>query len=188
MSLLLPRSPVKSSIPLNCELNMIIEGKAHVLGDSVDTDGMIAGRYLALSDPKEIAKHIFEESDPSFVKRVRPGDILVAGRNFGAGSGREHAPLGLKALGIGCIVATSFARTFFRMAIDLGLQTVTCPDAVKIAQAGDLVRVDTATGAVQIGSHLFKTEPLPDFIRAIVDGGGLTPWVRAEIEKRQTHG
>jgi 3-isopropylmalate/(R)-2-methylmalate dehydratase small subunit len=167
---------------------MIIEGKVHVLGDSVDTDGMIAGRYLALSDPNEIAAHIFEESDPGFAKRIQLGDILVAGKNFGAGSGREHAPLGLKALGIGCIVATSFARTFFRMAIDLGLQTVTCPEAVKVAKAGDLACVDTTTGTVRIGSHQFETEPLPDSIRAIVDGGGLTPWVKAEIEKRQGHG
>lgn len=167
---------------------MIIEGKVHVLGDSVDTDGMIAGRYLSLSDPKEMAKHIFEESDPGFVKRIQPGDVLFAGKNFGNGSGREHAPLGLKALGVGCIVATSFARTFFRMAIDLGLQTVTCPEAVKVAKAGDIARIDTTTGTVQIGSHRFKTESLPGFVREIVDGGGLTPWVKAEIEKRRQQG
>ena len=167
---------------------MIFEGKVHVLGDGIDTDGMIAGRYLSLSDPKEMAKHIFEESDPGFVKRIQPGDILFAGKNFGHGSGREHAPLGLKALGIGCIVATSFARTFFRMAVDLGLQTVTCPEAVKVAKAGDLARIDTTTGTVQFGAHRFVTEPLPKFVREIVDGGGLTPWVRAEIEKRRQQG
>jgi 3-isopropylmalate/(R)-2-methylmalate dehydratase small subunit len=167
---------------------MILEGKVHVLGDSVDTDGMIAGRYLSLSDPKEMAKHIFEESDPGFVKRIQAGDVLFAGKNFGNGSGREHAPLGLKALGIGCIVATSFARTFFRMAIDLGLQTVTCPEAVKVAKAGDIARIDTTIGTVQIGSHRFETEPLPGFVREIVDGGGLTPWVKAEIEKRRQQG
>jgi 3-isopropylmalate/(R)-2-methylmalate dehydratase small subunit len=167
---------------------MIVEGKVHVLGDSVDTDGMIAGRYLSLSDAKEMAKHIFEESDPGFVKRIQPGDILFAGKNFGNGSGREHAPLGLKALGIGCIVATSFARTFFRMAVDLGLQTVTCPEAVKVAKAGDIARIDTTNGTVQIGSHRFETEPLPAFVREIVDGGGLTPWVKAEIENRRRQG
>jgi len=164
---------------------MIIEGKVHVLGDSVDTDGMIPGRYLSLSDPNEMAKHIFEEVDPGFVKRVKPSDILVAGKNFGFGSGREHAPLGLKALGIGCIVATSFARTFFRMAVDLGLQTVTCAEAVTVAKAGDLARVDTESGLVQIGEHRFQTEPLPDFIRQIVDGDGLVPWIRAEVERRR---
>jgi 3-isopropylmalate/(R)-2-methylmalate dehydratase small subunit len=164
---------------------MIVEGKVHVLGDGIDTDGMIAGRYLSLSDPYEMAKHIFEESDPGFVKRIQRGDVLVAGKNFGNGSGREHAPLGLKALGIGCIVATSFARTFFRMAIDLGLQTVTCPEAVTVAKTGDFARIDTTAGTVQIGSHRFETEPLPEFVREIVDGGGLTPWVKAEIERRQ---
>jgi|SRR6185369_7372846 len=164
---------------------MILEGKVHLLGDSVDTDGMIAGRYLSLSDPKEMAKHIFEESDPGFVKRIQPGDIIVAGKNFGHGSGREHAPLGLKALGISCIVATSFSRTFFRMAVDLGLQTVTCPEAFKVAKAGDLARVDTTTGTVQIGAHKFQTEPLPQFVREIVDGGGLTPWVKAELARRR---
>jgi len=164
---------------------MIIQGKVHVLGDSVDTDGMVAGRYLPLSDPKEIAKHIFEDVDPGFVMRVQPGDILVAGKNFGSGSGREHAPLGLIGLGIGCIIAASFSRTFFRMAIDLGLQTVTCPEAAAVAKSGELARVDTTTGVVQIGSRQFQSDPLPEFIRQIVDGGGLSPWVKAELEKRQ---
>jgi 3-isopropylmalate/(R)-2-methylmalate dehydratase small subunit len=163
---------------------MIIQGKVHVLGDSVDTDGMIPGRYLSLSDPREMAKHIFEEIDPGFVGRVKPGDIIVAGKNFGSGSGREHAPLGLRALGIGCIVATSLSRTFFRMAVDLGLPTVTCPGAVEVAEDGALAVVDTATGDVTIGAHRFKTEPLPDFIQQIVDGGGIVPWVRAEMERR----
>ena len=100
---------------------MIFEGTVHVLGDSIDTDVMIPGRYLSILDPAQIAEHIFEEVDPGFVQRVKPGDILVAGTNFGAGSGREQAPLGLKALGLSCIVAASFSRTFYRMAIDLGL-------------------------------------------------------------------
>lgn len=163
---------------------MIIKGKVHVLGDSVDTDGMIPGRYMPLSDPKEIAKHIFEEVDPGFVKRVAPGDVLVAGKNFGNGSGREHAPLELKALGIGCIIASSFARTFFRMAVDLGLQTVTCPEAVAVAKDGDLATIDTTTGLVQIGTQRFQTEPLPEFIREIVDAGGLSPWIRAGHGRR----
>src|SRR5512139_99340 len=105
---------------------MIFEGNIHVVGDHCDTDVMIPGRYLSLVEPAEIAKHIFEEVDPGFVKRVKPGDILMAGRNFGAGSGREHAPFGLKALGLSCIVAASFSRTFYRMAIDLGLPILSC--------------------------------------------------------------
>lgn len=162
---------------------MIIEGKVHVLGDSVDTDGMVAGRYLPLSDPKDIAKHIFEDVDPGFRTRVKPGDVLVAGRNFGSGSGREHAPLGLIGLGVGCIVAESFSRTFFRMAVDLGLQTVTCPEAAAAAKDGDVARVDTTTGDVQIGSQHFKCEPLPAFIREIVDQGGMAPYVKAKLSQ-----
>ena len=167
---------------------MIFRGKVHVLGDSVDTDVMVPGRYLSLSDPQEIAKHLFEEVDPGFVTRVKHGDILVAGTNFGAGSGREHAPLALKALGIGCIIANSFARTFFRMAIDLGLPTITCPEAVAAASNGVLASVDTATGEILIGEQHFQTEPLPAFIREITEGGGLAPWVRAEVARRRAAG
>lgn len=163
---------------------MIISGKVHVLGDDVDTDGMIPGRFLALAEPKEIAKHIFEEIDPTFVKRVKPGDVIVAGKNFGQGSGREQAPLGLIGLGIGCIIATSFARTFFRMSIDLGLHTVECPDAFSVAKDGDQAHVDTKTGIVRVGSHEFWTTPLPEFIQEIVDGGGIVPWVRSETARR----
>jgi 3-isopropylmalate dehydratase small subunit len=164
---------------------MIIEGKIHILGDGVDTDGMIPGRYLTLSDPSAMAKHLFEEIDPTFVKRVKPGDILVAGKHFGQGSGREHAPLALKALGIGCIIATSFARTFFRMAIDLGLPVATCPDAVKVGHDDDYGRLDTASGEITIGSYVLKSDPLPPFIREIVEGGGLTPWVRKQVRSRE---
>jgi len=164
---------------------MIIRGKVHVLGESVDTDVMVPGRYLSLSDPTEIAKHLFEEVDPDFVKRVKFGDIIVAGKNFGAGSGREHAPLAIKALGVGCIIATSFARTFFRMAIDLGLPTITSLEAVVAAQVGDLATVDTVTGVIQIGEGRFQCEPLPAFIREITEGGGLAPWVKAEVVRRR---
>jgi 3-isopropylmalate/(R)-2-methylmalate dehydratase small subunit len=163
---------------------MIISGNVHVLGDNVDTDGMIPGRFLPLSEPKEIAKHIFEEIDPGFAKRVQPGDVIVAGRNFGQGSGREQAPLGLIGLGIGCIIATSFARTFFRMAVDLGLHTVECPEAFAVAKDGDVAHIDTGTGLVRIGTHEFRTSPLPDFIQEIVDGGGIIPWVRSEAARR----
>lgn len=163
---------------------MIISGKVHVLGDNVDTDGMIPGRFLALSEPKEIAKHIFEEIDPGFIKRVQPGDIIVAGKNFGQGSGREQAPLGLIGLGVGCIVATSFARTFFRMAVDLGLHTIECPGAFRVAKDGDQAQVDTKTGLVRIGSQEFHSTPLPDFIQEIVDGGGIVPWIKIESARR----
>jgi 3-isopropylmalate dehydratase small subunit len=156
-----------------------------VLGDSIDTDVMIAGRYLSILDPKLIAKHIFEEVDPGFAQRVQPGDILVAGKNFGAGSGREQAPLGLKALGLSCVVATSFSRTFYRMAIDLGLPIITCPEAVRAAKQGERGRVDTTTGEITFGGQTFHTNPLPKFVQDIVDEGGLTNWVKREVGRRR---
>jgi 3-isopropylmalate/(R)-2-methylmalate dehydratase small subunit len=164
---------------------MILEGTVHVLGDSVDTDVMIAGRYLSLVDNDEIAKHMFEEVDPGFVGRVKPGDILVAGRNFGNGSGREHAVFGLKALGISCIVATSFARTFYRMCIDLGLPILVCPEAFAAAKEGQPGRVDTGTGAIRLGDRAVAAEPLPEFVQEIVELGGLTVWVKRELQRRQ---
>ncbi len=163
---------------------MIFEGTVHVLGDSVDTDGMIPGRYLSLQEPADIAKHIFEEVDPGFVKRVKPGDILVAGTNFGSGSGREHAPLGLKALGISCIVAASFSRTFYRMAIDLGLPIMISPEVARAAKQGQKGRVDSTTGEISLDSQVFRTDPLPKVIQEVVDEGGLTNWVKKEIKRR----
>lgn len=165
---------------------MVYEGKIHVFGDNVDTDVMIAGRYLSLLDPKEMAKHMFEEVDPGFVARVKRGDIMVAGKNFGAGSAREHAPLGFQALGISCIVATSFGRTFYRMAVDLGLAIIECPDAVLSAKQGDSGRVDSATGEMVFGDKRLHTTPLPQFVQDIIDVGGMTNWVKREAKLRGT--
>jgi 3-isopropylmalate/(R)-2-methylmalate dehydratase small subunit len=164
---------------------MKFKGTVHVLGDNVDTDVMIPGRYLSILDPKEIAKHIFEEVDPGFVQRVKPGDILVAGRNFGSGSGREQAPFGLKALGISCVVAVSFSRTFYRMAIDLGLPILICPEAARAAKQGEEGEIDTETGDIRIGGRTYRTQPLPPLVRQIIDAGGLVPWVRKEVERRR---
>lgn len=163
---------------------MVYEGKIHVFGDNVDTDVMIAGRYLSLLDPKEMAKHMFEEVDPGFVGRVKVGDIMVAGKNFGAGSAREHAPLGFQALGISCIVATSFGRTFYRMAVDLGLPIIECADAVLVAKQGDRGRVDSATGEIALGDKRLRTSPLPQFVQEIIDVGGMTNWVKREATHR----
>ncbi len=166
---------------------MILEGTLHVLGDNIDTDVMIPGRYLSILDPAEIAKHIFEEVDPGFVQRVKPGDILVAGINFGAGSGREQAPFGLKALGLSCVVAASFSRTFYRMAIDLGLPILTCPEAARAARQGQRGRVDTSTGDITFDGGQFHTSPLPAFVQDIVDEGGLTNWVKREVKRRRAN-
>lgn len=164
---------------------MIYEGTVHVVGNSVDTDGMIPGRYLSLVEPADIAKHIFEEVDPGFVRRVKPGDILVAGTNFGSGSGREHAPLGLKALGLSIIVAESFSRTFFRMAVDLGLPIMTSAEVARAAKQGQRGRVDTDTGEILLDGVRYVTKPLPKFVQSIIDEGGLTPWVQREVAKRR---
>jgi len=167
---------------------MIFQGTIHVVGDHCDTDVMIPGRYLTLVEPAEIAKHIFEEVDPGFVERVKPGDILMAGRNFGSGSGREQAPFGLKGLGLSCIVAVSFSRTFYRMAIDLGLPIMVCEEAARAAKQGRQGRVDTDTGEITVDGQQFRTNPLPKFIQDIINEGGLTPWVIREAAKRRAAG
>lgn len=164
---------------------MAYEGNVHVLGENVDTDVMIPGRYLSIVDPAEMAKHIFEEADPGFVGRVSPGDIIMAGANFGSGSGREQAPLGLKALGISCVVAASFSRIFYRMAIDLGLPILVCAEAAHSAKPGERARVDTRTGEISVGGRLYKTQPLPVFVQDILDEGGLPQWVKKEVARRR---
>ena len=164
---------------------MIFKGNVQKLGDSVDTDVMVPGRYLSLMNPADIAKHIFEEVDPGFVGRVTPGDVIVAGRNFGSGSGREQAPFGLKALGISCIVASSFSRTFYRMAVDLGLPIMVSAEVAEAARQGQAIEIDTVTGDVKLDGQPFKAEPLPGFIQEIIDLGGVTDWVKQELARRK---
>jgi 3-isopropylmalate/(R)-2-methylmalate dehydratase small subunit len=161
---------------------MIIEGTVHTVGDDVDTDVIIPGRYLSLQDPKEIARHLFEGVDHNFVQRVKPGDLLVAGRNFGCGSSREHAPLGFKALGLGGVVAASFARIFYRNAINLGLPILVCPEAAAAVSPGDRMRVDTATGRIEVSGKALFARPFPPFLEDLIRVGGLVPWVRAQLE------
>lgn len=165
---------------------MIFEGSAHVVGDDIDTDVILPGRYLSLTDPAQLAQHVFEGVDPDFVKRVRPGDILVAGRNFGSGSSREHAPIGLKALGLSCVIAASFARIFYRNAINLGLPILICPDAARAARPGDHVRVDIESGLVEVAGQRFSAQPFPPFLQELIHAGGLVAWVRGELARRQT--
>ena len=156
-------------------------GKAWVYGDNVDTDVIIPARYLTSTDEAELAKHALEDLDASFASSVRPGDVLVAGANFGCGSSREHAPLALKGTGIAAVVAASFARIFFRNAINTGLPIVVCPDAVDDTEAGDEVEVDLEAGEVRNLSkgRNFQGERLPEFVMQIVRSGGLVEWVRS---------
>jgi 3-isopropylmalate/(R)-2-methylmalate dehydratase small subunit len=165
---------------------MIFRGHVHKLGDSVDTDVMVPGRYLSLLNPKDIAKHIFEEVDPTFASRVKPGDIIVAGKNFGCGSGREQAPFGLKALGVSCIVATSFSRTFYRMCIDLGLPILISEEISRLAKDGQLIEVDIEKSQILLNDRLIQVEPLPQFIQNLIGMGGITEWVKQQLAQRSS--
>ncbi|MFN2543615.1 MAG: 3-isopropylmalate dehydratase small subunit [Actinomycetota bacterium] len=161
-----------------------LEGVAHVYGDNVDTDVIIPARYLTSTEPEELAKHCMEDLDPGFVERVRPGDVIVGGRNFGSGSSREHAPLSIKGAGVACIVAESFARIFYRNSINVGLPIVECPGVAKHAEPGDRFRVDLDAGRVEnvTRGEAYEATAMPEFMRGILDAGGLMPWVRRQLD------
>ena len=169
---------------------MTFEGSAHVYGDNVDTDVIIPARYLTSTEPEELAKHAMEDLDPDFVGRVKPGDVIVAGRNFGSGSSREHAPLAIKGAGISCIVASSFARIFYRNAINVGLPIVVCPGASDDAETGDAVRVHLEDGVVENMTRgtTLHASPLPPFMKEILDAGGLMPWVARSMARADGNG
>jgi len=154
--------------------------RAWVFGDDVDTDQIIAGRYLVKLDPLELAKHVMETADPKFASEVRKGDVIIAGRNFGCGSSRERAPLALKAAGVSAVVAESFARIFYRNAINLALPVLTSAGVHKGFKTGDRVRVDVRSGKVHNLStgKVFKAEPLPDFLSEIIRVGGLLRYMK----------
>lgn len=154
---------------------MRFEGAAIKYGRDVDTDAIIAARYLNTSDMSELAKHCMEDLDPTFVERVRPGDIIVADENFGCGSSREHAPSSIKAAGISCVIAKSFARIFFRNAINVGLPIIECPDAVDGISDGDILCVDVDTGTIKdlTTETSWESQPFAPFIQEIIEAGGL---------------
>lgn len=154
---------------------MKYEGTAHRYGRDVNTDVIIPARYLNTSDVRELAKHCMEDLDAGFADRVKSGDIMVAEENFGCGSSREHAPLAIKAAGIDVVIAKSFARIFYRNAINTGLAIMECAEAVDAIQAGDVVSVDTQTGKIvdKTTGAAFTAEPFPPFIAEIIQAGGL---------------
>jgi 3-isopropylmalate/(R)-2-methylmalate dehydratase small subunit len=158
-------------------------GKAFLYGDNIDTDVIIPARYLTTSDEKELGAHALEDLDPTFASEVQPGDVVVAGSNFGCGSSREHAPIALKGAGVSAVVAKSFARIFFRNSINTGLSICVSPEAVDGISAGDTVEVDTAVGRIEnkTTGETFVAEPLPDFVMDIVNAGGMIPYVRAKL-------
>ena len=162
---------------------MIFSGKVWKFGDNIDTDVIIPARYLVTTDAGELAKHCMETIDPSFATRVQPGDILVGGRNFGCGSSREHAPVAIKGLGISCVIAKTFARIFFRNAVNIGLPILECPEAVEGVQPGEVMTVDTATGLVTdtATGKGFQAEPFPEFMQEIIAAGGLMNYVARQV-------
>ena len=154
--------------------------KAHKYGNDVDTDVIIPARYLNTSAPKELATHCMEDIDPTFAGRVKPGDILVAGRNFGCGSSREHAPLAIKASGVSCVIAETFARIFYRNALNIGLPILECPSAANAIAADDEVSVDLETGEIKdiTTGQAFHAEPLPPFMMELIAAGGLAAYLK----------
>ncbi len=160
---------------------LLYRGRVWKYGDNVDTDVIIPARYLNTTDPAELAKHCLEDLDPGFAAAVRPGDVIVAGRNFGCGSSREHAPLAIKGAGVSCVVAETFARIFFRNAINIGLPIFEAPDAAREAETGDVLEVDGTAGVIRnvTKGREYRVRPLPPFIREIVQAGGLMGRLRA---------
>lgn len=154
---------------------MQFTGTAITYGRDVDTDAIIAARYLNSSDMDELAAHCMEDLDPTFSERVKPGDIIVAGENFGCGSSREHAPSCIKAAGISCVIATSFARIFYRNAINVGLPIIECPEAVAVVNEGDALFVDTDMGIIEdlTRGESWDVRPFEPFIQEIIEAGGL---------------
>lgn len=154
---------------------MKFEGTVHKYGRDVDTDVIIPARYLTTSDSAELAKHCLEDLDSEFVKKVQPGDIIVAEENFGCGSSREHAPICIKAAGVSVVIAKSFARIFYRNAINIGLPIMECPEAVDAINNGDVVEVDADTGVIadKTTGLTFQAQPFPPFLQEIIEEGGL---------------
>ena len=162
---------------------MTMRGKVHTFGDHLDTDQIIPAQYLVTTDPKELAKHCMETADQDFVKRVKEGDIVVAGINFGCGSSRKHAPISMSGAGISCVIAKSFARIFFRNSINLGLPVLECPEAVDGIHAGDEVDVDLKTGTIRnlTTEETFKAKPFEPFMMEILESGGLVEYTKRKL-------
>ena len=160
---------------------MKVSGKTYKYGDNVDTDVIIPARYLNTPDAQELAKHCMEDIDTAFASAVKPGEIMVAGKNFGCGSSREHAPLVIKACGVACVIAATFARIFYRNALNIGLPILECPEAAAAIKAGDTVSVDFDTGVItdETTGQTFRGEPFPPFMQELIAAGGLAAYRRA---------
>ena len=154
---------------------MRFTGKAWKFGENIDTDAIIPARYLNTSDPEELARHCMEDADDTFASKVRPGDIIVAGKNFGCGSSREHAPISIKAAGVSCVIAPSFARIFYRNAFNMGLPIFECEEAALDIKEGDEIEVNATTGEIRniTTGKTYKAQPIPEFMQELIRDGGL---------------
>lgn len=162
---------------------MILEGRAWKFGDHINTDLIIAGRYLDNYDMRKLAAHVMEDVDPFFASNVCPGDIIVAGRNFGCGSSREQAPLALKESGVAAVVAESFSRIFYRNAINVGMPLIVCPQCSELFQAGDMLSIDLREGVIRLASQTkeHRFTPLPSQLLELLEWGGLVPYMKRRL-------
>ncbi len=168
----------------------MLKGHAYKYGANVDTDAIIPARYLNTSDPEELAKHCMEDADAEFVTKAEEGDFIVGGKNFGCGSSREHAPIAIKAAGISCVIAESFARIFYRNAFNMGLPILDCPAAVEGIADGDEIEINLSKGIIKnlrTGTE-FRANPIPPFMQELIDAGGLIGYARSRIKKLAAEG
>lgn len=164
---------------------MKIKGKAWKFGDDIDTDAIIPARYLNSTDPAFLASHCMEDADPDFSRKVSEGDVIVAGKNFGCGSSREHAPVAIKGLKISCVIAHSFARIFYRNSFNMGLPILECPQAAAAINAGDEIEVDLDGGLIinHTQKQTYKAQPVPPFMQQLLEAGGLINYVQRQTER-----
>ena len=165
----------------------MLKGKVHKYGANVNTDVIIPARYLNIYDPVELGKHCMEDIDEDFLKRVQPGDIIMATTNFGCGSSREHAPMAIKAAGVSCVIAKSFARIFFRNAINIGLPLLECEEAVDKTESDDTLEIDLSSGKIKnlTNGMIFTASPYPDFMAEIISAGGLIEYTKNRLISRR---
>lgn len=167
---------------------MELKGRVHKFGDDINTDEIIPARYLNTSDPVELAKHAMEDADPEFVRKVRPGDFIVAGKNFGCGSSREHAPIALKFAGVAAVIADSFARIFYRNAFNMGLPILESPEAAAALRDGEEISVNLDTGEIRVlaTGQTFHSRPIPPFMQELLKDGGLMAHLKKKLEAHAT--
>lgn len=164
----------------------MIKGKTIKYGDNIDTDVIIPARYLNTSDEKELASHCMEDLDKDFLKKINKGDIIIAGKNFGCGSSREHAPIAIKTAGISCVIAETFARIFFRNSINIGLPIMECEEAARDIEEKDEISIDVNSGLITniTKNKTYKASPFPEFMQKIIESQGLIGYIKKEVENK----